>query len=85
MPLNNEDLSRILSMDDAAFSALVAEIARAAGGSEKRVRELSSNVPELKKALSGMSASQAEALLKRAGRGKSEEIMNALRRNGYGR
>lgn len=85
MPLSNEDLARLLSMDDASFAALVTEIARVAGAGEKRARELASNVPELKKALSGMSAEQAEALLKRAGRGKSEEIMKSLRRNGYGR
>ena len=32
-----------------------------------------------------MSVSTAESLLKRAGRGKSEAIMDALRKNGYGK
>ena len=85
MPLNDKDLERILAMDDASFAALVAEIARAAGGDEKRVRELSAGAPEFKKALAGMSVSKAESLLKRAGRGKSEAIMDALRKNGYGK
>ena len=69
MPLNDKDLERILAMDDASFASLVAEIARAAGGDEKRVRELSAGAPEFKK----------------AGRGKSEAIMDALRKNGYGK
>lgn len=85
MSLNDEDLKRILAMDDGAFAALVTEIAKAAGGSDKRARALSENVPELKKALAGMSAKDAEELLKRAGKGKSEEVMKTLRRNGYGR
>ena len=45
MPLNDKDLERILAMDDASFASLVAEIARAAGGDEKRVRELSAGAP----------------------------------------
>ena len=85
MSLNQNDIARILAMDDGSFGNLVMEIARAAGGDEKRARALASDVPSLKKALSGMSPAEAEALLKRAGEGKSREIMDALRRNGYGR
>lgn len=85
MSLNNDDLARILAMDDGAFGALVMEIAKAAGGDENKARMLAANAPALKKTLSGMDAKEAEALLRRAGQGKGEEILKALRRNGYGR
>ncbi len=82
MPFENDDLKKVMSLSDEEMRSLVMQITKAAGGSEMKARMLASDIPRLKKKISSMSPDEAEALLDKAGNGKSDEIYRIIRRNG---
>lgn len=81
MPLNDDDLRRVLSLGDEEMRSLVMQIAKTAGGSELKARMIASDIPSLKKKLASLTPDEAEKLLRKAGSGKSEEIYRVIRRN----
>lgn len=78
--LNNEDLQKVLSMSDGEIKKMIYAVTKAAGGDEKKADKLSSDIPNLKKLLSSLTPEQAEKLLNRTGKAKSEEIYRIIRK-----
>ena len=82
MNFSNDDLKKVLSLDDEDIRSLVMQITKAAGGSELKAKMLTSDIPFLKQKIASMTPDEVNRLLSKAGNGKSEEIYRIIRRNG---
>ncbi|MDD4125107.1 MAG: hypothetical protein PHW77_05210 [Eubacteriales bacterium] len=83
MALTEYELRQMLSMDDESLKRLILMIAKAAGGDEGKAASLTSDIPSLKNLMSRLTPAEAEELLGRAGKGRSEDIYRIINnRNG---
>lgn len=82
MEFDRKTLDKLLSLDDESFKSLARTIAEAAGASKAQTEMLVSNPELLKRRLSHISPDEAKQLIDAAGREKSEEIMQMLRKRG---
>lgn len=82
MEFDRKTLDKLLSLDDESFKSLARTIAEAAGASKAQTEMLVSNPELLKRRLSQVSPDEAKQLIDAAGREKSEEIMQMLRKRG---
>lgn len=82
MALTEQELKQILSMDDESFKRLILTIVKAAGGNEGKAASLASDIPSLKKLMSRLTPAEAEELLGKAGKGRSEDIYRSINNNG---
>ncbi len=79
MPFTQKELQDILAMDDESLRELILTITKAAGGSVAKAAALTSDIPSLKKLMSRLTPAEAEALLSKAGKGKSEDIYRIIK------
>lgn len=82
MQLDRDSLEKIMSMDDESFKSLAKIIAEAAGASKSKTEMLINNPDLLKRKLARITPEEAQALINSAGKEKSQEIMEMLRRQG---
>lgn len=82
MEFDRRTLDKLLSLDDESFKSLARTIAEAAGASRAQTEMMLSNPELLKKRLSHVTPEEAKQLIDAAGREKSEEIMEMLRKRG---
>lgn len=76
--LDQKTMENLKNLSDSQLRELVTVIAQAAGVDGRKAAALFSNTNELKKTLSQMDPSQAEALIRTAGKEKSEEIYRII-------
>ncbi|MGI6716203.1 MAG: hypothetical protein ACOX3X_03270 [Eubacteriales bacterium] len=84
MALSENELRQILSMDDESLRRLIMTIAKAAGGDESKAASLAADIPSLRAMMSQLTPEQAQELLGRAGKGRSEEIYRKINRSDGG-
>ncbi len=82
MQFDRDSLEKIMSMDDESFKQLAKIIAEAAGASKSKTDMLLNNPDLLKRKLARITPEEAQALIDSAGKEKSQEIMDMLRRQG---
>ncbi len=82
MQFDRQQMDKLLSMDDESFCKLARTVAEAAGAGKMKTEALLSNPEILKKRISQLNEQEAQSLIDAAGREKSEEILNLLRKRG---
>lgn len=82
MQFDRRQMDKLLSMDDESFKELARTIADAAGANKFKTEAMLNNPELLKSRISQLSEQEAQSLIDAAGREKSEEIMNMLRKRG---
>ena len=78
LAFSENELRQILSMDDESLRRMILQIARSAGGDEGKAASLASDIPSLKSLMSRLTPAEAEELLGRAGKNKSEDIYRII-------
>lgn len=78
MELDRKALDRLLAMDDSALGALTSKIAEAAGADHAKAAQLLGNLDLVRNALARMTPREAEALIRSAGKEKSNEILSII-------
>ncbi len=82
MQFDRTQLDKLLSMDNESFRYLAKSIAEAAGADKAKTEALLSNPEYLKRRISRMTPDEAQKLVDSAGKEKSEEIMEMLKKRG---
>jgi len=87
MAFSENDMKKLLSLDDESFAKLIVSIAEATGGAEgaKKAQKLASDVPSLKKLMSRLTPEEAEGLIAKAGKNKTTDIYNIIKDSKNGR
>ncbi len=82
MPLTENEIRNLLSLDDKRFGQVISEICIAVGADPAKAKSFSQNPAGVKSLLSTMSADEINKLLDKAGRQKSNQVLDKLRGNG---
>ena len=75
MPLSENEIRNILALDDARLKSVIMQICDAVGADRRKAEKFASDPAGLRAAVSGM----INRLLDKAGREKSEQVLDALR------
>lgn len=79
------NLNDLAALDDRALKELVTDITKVLGADPKKAAPLTEDPARLRSILSGMSSSDVEKLINKAGKEKSKEIYDTIqRRRGNG-
>lgn len=79
MPLTENEIRNLLSLDDSRLRDVVMQICDAVGADRKKAEKFTSNPAGLRQTLSSMSADEINKLLDKAGRERSTDVLNSLR------
>ena len=79
MPLTENEIKNILSLDDARLREVIMQIAAATGADMKKAAYIAGDPGAIRSKLQGMSADDINRLLDKAGREKSEQVLDSLR------
>ena len=79
MPLSENEIRNILALDDARLKSVIMQICDAVGEDRRKAEKFASDPAGLRAAVSGMSTDEINRLLDKAGREKSEQVLDALR------
>ncbi len=82
MQFDRNQKDKLLSMDNESFKELARTVAEAAGANKLKTEAMLSNPELLKQRIAQLSQQEAQSLIDAAGKEKSEEIMNMLRKRG---
>ncbi len=80
MELDKSSLDRLISLDDKTLGELTKQIAQAAGADSKKTANLLENLDFVRNALSRMTPSEAESIIKSAGKEKSDQIFSIIKK-----
>ncbi len=79
MPLTENEIKNLLSLDDARLKDVIMQICDAIGADRNKAAKFAADPSGVRAKLSGMSADEVNRLLDKAGREKSEQVLDSLR------
>jgi len=79
MPLTENEIKNLLSLDDARLKDVIMQICDAVGADRSKAARFTADPSGVRAMLSGMSADEVNRLLDKAGREKSEQVLDSLR------
>lgn len=79
MPLSENEIKNLLSLDNSRLKEIINEISDTVGGSRRKTDAITANLDELKKKLASMDPEEINRLINKAGKDRSEQILNNLK------
>ncbi|MEG1742632.1 MAG: hypothetical protein RR246_00500 [Clostridia bacterium] len=79
MPLSEQEIKNLLSLDDTRLREIIFQISAAVGASAKKTQAFTNDLNSLKSKIAAMSPDEINMLLNKVGKEKSEIILNNLK------